>query len=172
MSLLDELNSLFLTPVCFSVSPSETLLLRRPLTYLLSPESQLFGCQKRRIVMLRCVSLHTYTIDHNIFTFSLVQQLFYCQLPLDGALYSLQSTSPAHGLLPMHTFILQCLIYSYPLLHQLLGHLMLIAKKIAKDQGLTNGYRIVVNDGPDGGQSVYHLHVHVLGGRSMGWPPG
>lgn len=76
------------------------------------------------------------------------------------------------GLLPMHTFILQCLIYSYPLLRQLLGHLMLIARKIAKDQGLANGYRIVVNDGPDGGQSVYHLHIHILGGRTMSWPPG
>ncbi|XP_075906933.1 adenosine 5'-monophosphoramidase HINT1 [Nelusetta ayraudi] len=54
----------------------------------------------------------------------------------------------------------------------LLGHLMVTAKKVAKDAGLTNGYRIVVNDGPDGGQSVYHLHIHVLGGRGLGWPPG
>lgn len=56
--------------------------------------------------------------------------------------------------------------------YQLLGHLMVTAKKVAKDAGLTNGYRIVVNDGPDGGQSVYHLHIHVLGGRGLGWPPG
>uniref|UniRef100_A0A3Q3WDP1 HIT domain-containing protein n=1 Tax=Mola mola TaxID=94237 RepID=A0A3Q3WDP1_MOLML len=54
----------------------------------------------------------------------------------------------------------------------LLGHLMLVAKKCAKEEGLTRGYRIVVNDGKDGGQSVYHYHVHVLGGRQMGWPPG
>ncbi|KAM6997095.1 adenosine 5'-monophosphoramidase HINT1 [Tautogolabrus adspersus] len=54
----------------------------------------------------------------------------------------------------------------------LLGHLMIVAKKCAQDAGLTKGYRIVINDGPDGGQSVYHLHIHVLGGRSMGWPPG
>lgn len=56
--------------------------------------------------------------------------------------------------------------------YQLLGHLMVTAKKIAKKVGLTNGYRIVVNDGPEGGQSVYHLHIHILGGRVLGWPPG
>lgn len=56
--------------------------------------------------------------------------------------------------------------------YQLLGHLMVTARKVAKDAGLTKGYRIVVNDGPDGGQSVYHLHIHVLGGRSLEWPPG
>nr|XP_022309946.1 histidine triad nucleotide-binding protein 1-like [Crassostrea virginica] len=55
---------------------------------------------------------------------------------------------------------------------QLLGHLMLVAKKVAKEQGLNEGYRLVVNDGPMGGQSVYHLHIHVMSGRQMGWPPG
>ncbi|KAF7662497.1 hypothetical protein LDENG_00234840 [Lucifuga dentata] len=54
----------------------------------------------------------------------------------------------------------------------LLGHLMIVAKKVAEQAGLTKGYRIVVNDGPDGGQSVYHVHIHILGGRQMGWPPG
>lgn len=54
----------------------------------------------------------------------------------------------------------------------MLGHLMLVAKKLAKDAGLQNGYRVVINDGSDGGQSVYHIHLHVLGGRQMGWPPG
>ncbi|KAG7251790.1 hypothetical protein CRUP_015276 [Coryphaenoides rupestris] len=52
------------------------------------------------------------------------------------------------------------------------GHLMLVAKKCAAQMGLTNGYRVVVNDGPDGAQSVYHIHLHVLGGRQMSWPPG
>jgi len=54
----------------------------------------------------------------------------------------------------------------------LLGHLMVVATKVAKMQGLENGYRLVVNNGPDGAQSVYHLHIHVLGGRQMSWPPG
>ncbi|KAM3605721.1 uncharacterized protein V6R79_003615 [Siganus canaliculatus] len=54
----------------------------------------------------------------------------------------------------------------------LLGHLLLVAKKVAKDAGLSQGYRTVINDGAHGGQSVYHLHVHVLGGRQLQWPPG
>ncbi|XP_069692467.1 adenosine 5'-monophosphoramidase HINT1 [Periplaneta americana] len=55
---------------------------------------------------------------------------------------------------------------------QLLGHLLIVARKLAKDLGLDNGFRLVVNDGPDGCQSVYHLHIHVLAGRQLGWPPG
>lgn len=54
----------------------------------------------------------------------------------------------------------------------LLGHLMIVAKKIAKERDLKNGFRLVVNDGPIGAQSVYHLHIHVLSGRQMQWPPG
>ena len=54
----------------------------------------------------------------------------------------------------------------------LLGHLLLVASQIAEQEGLANGYRCVVNAGPEGGQSVYHLHVHLLGGRQLGWPPG
>ena len=54
----------------------------------------------------------------------------------------------------------------------LLGHLLLTAHNVAKQLGLTNGYRVVINCGQDGGQSVDHLHIHVLGGRSMHWPPG
>eukprot|EP01007_Sphenomonas_quadrangularis_P001505 NODE_2487_length_595_cov_68.516484_g2119_i0.p1 GENE.NODE_2487_length_595_cov_68.516484_g2119_i0~~NODE_2487_length_595_cov_68.516484_g2119_i0.p1 ORF type:complete len:141 (-),score=35.32 NODE_2487_length_595_cov_68.516484_g2119_i0:49-471(-) len=53
-----------------------------------------------------------------------------------------------------------------------LGHLMVTAAKVAKDLGLEKGYRVVVNNGSDGGQSVYHLHLHVLGGRQLEWPPG
>jgi histidine triad (HIT) family protein len=54
----------------------------------------------------------------------------------------------------------------------LLGHLMLVATQVARTLGLATGYRLVVNCGRDGGQSVDHLHVHLLGGRSLGWPPG
>lgn len=54
----------------------------------------------------------------------------------------------------------------------LLGHLLLSARTIAGQLGLENGYRTVINCGPDGGQSVDHLHVHLLGGRPLGWPPG
>ncbi|XP_031832352.1 histidine triad nucleotide binding protein 1 [Nomia melanderi] len=54
----------------------------------------------------------------------------------------------------------------------LLGHLMIVARKVAKEQGLNDGFRLVINDGKQGAQSVYHLHLHVLGGRQMQWPPG
>jgi len=54
----------------------------------------------------------------------------------------------------------------------ILGHLMYVAQKVAKQEGLDKGFRLVVNDGQDGAQSVYHLHLHVLGGRQMEWPPG
>ncbi|MDE3201524.1 MAG: histidine triad nucleotide-binding protein [Acidobacteriota bacterium] len=55
---------------------------------------------------------------------------------------------------------------------ELLGHLVTIAAKIARDKALVNGYRVVMNTGPDGGQTVDHLHLHLLGGRHMTWPPG
>ncbi|KAK7165066.1 hypothetical protein R3I94_003442 [Phoxinus phoxinus] len=55
---------------------------------------------------------------------------------------------------------------------QLLGHLLIVAKNVAKKEGLDEGYRVVINDGKNGAQSVYHLHIHVLGGRQMKWPPG
>lgn len=51
-------------------------------------------------------------------------------------------------------------------------HLLNAARKIAEQEGLTGGYRLVINQGPDAGQSVDHLHMHLLGGRSLGWPPG
>lgn len=54
----------------------------------------------------------------------------------------------------------------------LLGHLMAKAAAIARKQGLDGGYRVVINTGPDGGQTVDHLHLHLLGGRHMTWPPG
>lgn len=55
----------------------------------------------------------------------------------------------------------------------LLGHLMLTGSKVAKQKGIAEGgYRLVVNTGRNGGQTVFHLHLHVLGGRPMHWPPG
>ena len=55
----------------------------------------------------------------------------------------------------------------------LLGHLLYTAQKVAHQEGLVDGgFRTVINDGKDGAQSVYHLHIHVIGGRQMNWPPG
>jgi histidine triad (HIT) family protein len=57
--------------------------------------------------------------------------------------------------------------------HQVLGHLLLKAAEVAAKLGLTKtGYRLVINNGPDAGESVPHLHCHILGGRRMAWPPG
>jgi histidine triad (HIT) family protein len=56
--------------------------------------------------------------------------------------------------------------------HALLGHLLCMVRLIATNAGLSNGYRVVINNGQDGGQTVDHLHLHILGGRAMAWPPG
>ena len=54
----------------------------------------------------------------------------------------------------------------------LLGHLMMAAADLARTNKLDRGYRVVINTGDEGGQTVHHLHLHLLGGRHMGWPPG
>ena len=56
---------------------------------------------------------------------------------------------------------------------EILGHLLVTASKVAKDLGVSEtGYRLVANTNAEGGQEVYHLHIHLLGGRQMTWPPG
>lgn len=55
---------------------------------------------------------------------------------------------------------------------ELMGRLFLAAREIAAAEGLGEGYRLVVNNGPQAGQTVHHIHLHVLGGRGMRWPPG
>jgi histidine triad (HIT) family protein len=56
---------------------------------------------------------------------------------------------------------------------EMLGHLLLVSNKVAESEGLTkNGYRVVINNGSHALQTVFQLHVHVLGGRAMSWPPG
>ena len=55
---------------------------------------------------------------------------------------------------------------------ELVAHLYLVIRNLARELGLANGYRVVLNCGRDGGQSVDHLHFHLLGGRQLTWPPG
>jgi histidine triad (HIT) family protein len=55
---------------------------------------------------------------------------------------------------------------------ELIGYCQLVAAKIARERGIEGGYRTVYNVGPGAGQSVFHLHLHLLGGRNLGWPPG
>jgi histidine triad (HIT) family protein len=55
----------------------------------------------------------------------------------------------------------------------LLGEILLLARRLARDEGIAGrGYRTIINTGAEGGQSVHHLHLHLLGGRGLGWPPG
>ena len=54
----------------------------------------------------------------------------------------------------------------------MVGDVMMLAARVARQEGLERGYRVVINTGPDAGQTVQHLHAHVLGGRNMAWPPG
>jgi len=57
--------------------------------------------------------------------------------------------------------------------HALIGEIFQVAGRLAREQGIADsGFRVVVNSGPDAGQSVFHLHYHLIGGRQMAWPPG
>ncbi|EDQ91314.1 uncharacterized protein MONBRDRAFT_23586 [Monosiga brevicollis MX1] len=79
--------------------------------------------------------------------------------------------APTHFLVIPKTPI-EMLSKAQPEQAELLGHLMLTAAKVAEEQKLDAGYRVVVNNGANGCQSVYHLHLHVMGGKQLSWPPG
>jgi len=87
------------------------------------------------------------------------------------AFADIQPKAPAHVLIVPRRHIAS-IAEAAPSDESLLGHLMLVAAQIARDKGLGNGYRVVTNIGSDGGQSVDHLHLHLLGGRALSWPPG
>lgn len=80
--------------------------------------------------------------------------------------------APVHILVIPKTTAIAKISDAEPQDQALLGHLLLVCAKIAKEQGLENGFRLVINNGDDGGQTVYHLHIHILGKRFMQWPPG
>ncbi len=79
---------------------------------------------------------------------------------------------------PVHILViprahLSNLAQAEPAHAELLGHLLWVCAEIARQEGIeTSGYRVVLNTNRDAGQSVYHLHLHLLGGRPMSWPPG
>jgi histidine triad (HIT) family protein len=87
------------------------------------------------------------------------------------AFYDIHPQAPKHVLVLPRKHIVS-LAHMGPEDQSLMGHLLKVAAKIAKQEGLAGGFRVVVNSGDDGGQTVGHLHVHVLGGRAMHWPPG
>jgi len=82
--------------------------------------------------------------------------------------------APVHFLVvPKHRGNLSQLCKAAPEDQALLGHLLWAAGHVAGLQGLhAGGYRVTINDGRDAGQTVFHLHLHVLGGRALSWPPG
>ncbi|MGA2537285.1 MAG: histidine triad nucleotide-binding protein [Terracidiphilus sp.] len=90
---------------------------------------------------------------------------------LSYAFADLHPQAPVHILIVPREHI-SSMVEANQAKRDLLGHLHWAAAQIARDQGLGNGYRIVVNTGDDGGQTVAHLHLHLLGGRQMHWPPG
>jgi len=92
----------------------------------------------------------------------------------DEDVFAFEDTSPQA---PTH--ILICPRKHFSALHEasaedqaILGKLQLVAAKLAKERNLLAGYRTVLNNGADAGQSVFHLHLHLLGGRNFRWPPG
>ena len=87
------------------------------------------------------------------------------------AIHDIQPQAPVH-ILVIPKKPIPRINEAAPADQSLLGHLLLTAAKIAKEQNLAAGYRIVINNGPHGGESVPHLHVHLLGGRQLTWPPG
>jgi histidine triad (HIT) family protein len=87
------------------------------------------------------------------------------------AFHDIAPKAPTHVLVVPREHVAD-LDHASPEQELLLGHLLIVAKDIASSQKLSQGYRVVVNRGEHGGQTVDHLHVHVLGGRLLGWPPG
>lgn len=87
------------------------------------------------------------------------------------AIHDIQPQAPVHVLV-IPKKLLARIGEATPDDQALLGHLLLTAAQLARDLKLDAGYRIVINNGPNGGESVPHLHVHLLGGRQLAWPPG
>ena len=87
------------------------------------------------------------------------------------AIHDIQPQAPVHVLIFPKRLITR-LNEAAPGDQALLGHLLLTAQQIARQLNLAVGFRVVINNGPHGGESVPHLHVHLLGGRQLGWPPG
>jgi histidine triad (HIT) family protein len=88
------------------------------------------------------------------------------------ALRDIKPAAPAHVLIVPKKPIPR-IADAAPEDHAVLGHLLLKAAQVARQLGLSeSGYRLVINNGPDAGESVPHLHLHILGGRPLSWPPG
>jgi len=89
------------------------------------------------------------------------------------AFHDIHPQAPVHTLVvPKKHFASLAELGATPEDEALLGHLLAVVSQIAREERLAEGYRTVINTGSDGGQTVDHLHLHLLGGRAMEWPPG
>jgi len=87
------------------------------------------------------------------------------------AIHDIDAKAPVHLLIIPKTVIPR-LAEAKPTDEPILGHLLAVAALIARKRNLAEGFRIVINNGPHAGESVPHLHVHLLAGRQLAWPPG
>ncbi|WPJ97760.1 histidine triad nucleotide-binding protein [Coraliomargarita algicola] len=87
------------------------------------------------------------------------------------AIHDIDPQAPTHFLV-VPKQVVPCIAKAREEHQAVLGHLMLTAASVAEKLNLSGGFRIVINNGKDGGETVPHLHLHVLGGRQMAWPPG
>ena len=87
------------------------------------------------------------------------------------ALEDINPQAPVHILIIPHKEIAK-ISDCTPEDKELLGHLLIVSKTIAQKYELENNYRLIINNGAGAGQSVFHIHVHLMGGRSLDWPPG
>lgn len=87
------------------------------------------------------------------------------------AIHDIDPQAPVHVLVIPKIVILR-IAESASFKPEILGHLLQVAGKIAEQLNLEKGFRLVINNGEDGGETVPHLHVHLLGGRKLTWPPG
>ena len=87
------------------------------------------------------------------------------------AIHDIDPQAPVH-ILVIPKVVIPRIAESSSFKPEILGHLLQVAGKIAKQLNLEKGFRLVINNGEDGGETVPHLHIHLLGGRKLKWPPG
>ena len=110
--------------------------------------------------------------DWNIGAIHYMKIIVHRILSVDRSLGDINPQAPVHIIvIPKHRDGLTKLSNAREDQKEILGHLMYVAQSVGKKE-CPDGFRIVINDGEHGAQSVYHLHLHVLGGRQMLWPPG
>ena len=110
--------------------------------------------------------------DWNIGAIYYMKIIVHRILSVDRSLGDINPQAPVHIIvIPKHRDGLTKLSNAREDQKDILGHLMYVAQSVGKKE-CPDGFRIVINDGEHGAQSVYHLHLHILGGRQMNWPPG